>query len=209
VFVCCSFVVVVAGRFRKFRVNSQNPPVSFGGRTASSVEGDVLGQYDNALVIYYGWLTKMGGRIKTWKRRFFVLTPTSLDYFKSTSDNEPIGLAFLSLLLPPSLSLSLSLSSLSLPLLSLSLLLSLSSRRLSLLSSSLSFLDLLYGVGGNAFLFCVFFFLYLFAVLFLFSSFYSNISTLSFSLLSLSLSPSPPSPFLSLSLSHTHTHTQV
>ena len=30
-----------------------------------------------------GWATKQGGRIKTWKRRWFVLTLTDLEYFKS------------------------------------------------------------------------------------------------------------------------------
>ncbi|KAM9745319.1 cytohesin-4 isoform 2-T2 [Menidia menidia] len=39
-----------------------------------------------------GWLLKMGGRIKTWKRRWFILTDSCLYYFEFTTDKDPIGI---------------------------------------------------------------------------------------------------------------------
>eukprot|EP01113_Clastostelium_recurvatum_P040797 TRINITY_DN638_c0_g1_i7.p1 TRINITY_DN638_c0_g1~~TRINITY_DN638_c0_g1_i7.p1 ORF type:complete len:1001 (+),score=251.77 TRINITY_DN638_c0_g1_i7:178-3180(+) len=39
-----------------------------------------------------GWLTKQGGRIKTWKRRWFILSNNCLFYFKSSTDAEPCGI---------------------------------------------------------------------------------------------------------------------
>ncbi|XP_040927878.1 cytohesin-4-like isoform X2 [Betta splendens] len=39
-----------------------------------------------------GWLLKMGGRIKTWKRRWFILTDSCLYYFEYTTDKDPIGI---------------------------------------------------------------------------------------------------------------------
>jgi len=39
-----------------------------------------------------GWLTKQGGRIKTWKRRWFILSDNCLFYFKTPSDVEPCGI---------------------------------------------------------------------------------------------------------------------
>jgi hypothetical protein len=39
-----------------------------------------------------GWLTKQGGSIKTWKRRWFVLKGRQLYYFKGQSDAEETGL---------------------------------------------------------------------------------------------------------------------
>lgn len=42
--------------------------------------------------IFTGWLTKQGDSIKTWKKRWFVLTKDfCLGYFKSPEDTEPIG----------------------------------------------------------------------------------------------------------------------
>eukprot|EP00128_Syssomonas_multiformis_P006576 Colp12_sorted_trinity150504_noHs@9786 len=38
-----------------------------------------------------GWLTKEGGSFKSWKERWFVLKGTSLFYYKSEQDKEPIG----------------------------------------------------------------------------------------------------------------------
>ena len=35
-----------------------------------------------------GWATKQGGRIKTWKKRWFVLTLTDLEYFKSPGQKQ-------------------------------------------------------------------------------------------------------------------------
>uniref|UniRef100_A0A3B4AD10 PH domain-containing protein n=1 Tax=Periophthalmus magnuspinnatus TaxID=409849 RepID=A0A3B4AD10_9GOBI len=39
-----------------------------------------------------GWLLKIGGRVKTWKRRWFILTDSCLYYFKYTTDKDPIGI---------------------------------------------------------------------------------------------------------------------
>ena len=38
--------------------------------------------FGNSLVQKNGWLTKQGGRIKTWKRRWFILSGNCLYYFK-------------------------------------------------------------------------------------------------------------------------------
>ncbi|MBN3323450.1 CYH1 protein, partial [Atractosteus spatula] len=39
-----------------------------------------------------GWLLKLGGRVKTWKRRWFILTDNCLYYFEYTADKEPRGI---------------------------------------------------------------------------------------------------------------------
>ncbi|KAM6966694.1 cytohesin-3-like isoform 1-T1 [Tautogolabrus adspersus] len=39
-----------------------------------------------------GWLLKNGGRVKTWKRRWFILTDSCLYYFQYTTDKDPIGI---------------------------------------------------------------------------------------------------------------------
>uniref|UniRef100_A0A8C9T8N7 Cytohesin 4b n=1 Tax=Scleropages formosus TaxID=113540 RepID=A0A8C9T8N7_SCLFO len=39
-----------------------------------------------------GWLLKLGGRVKTWKRRWFILTDSCLYYFEYTTDKEPRGI---------------------------------------------------------------------------------------------------------------------
>ncbi|CAL8287086.1 unnamed protein product [Arctogadus glacialis] len=39
-----------------------------------------------------GWLLKLGGRYKTWKRRWFILTDNCLYYFEYTTDKEPRGI---------------------------------------------------------------------------------------------------------------------
>ncbi|XP_071492494.1 cytohesin-1-like [Diadema antillarum] len=39
-----------------------------------------------------GWLMKQGGRYKTWKRRWFILTDNCLYYFEFTTDREPKGI---------------------------------------------------------------------------------------------------------------------
>eukprot|EP01103_Thecamoeba_quadrilineata_P021343 TRINITY_DN977_c0_g1_i1.p1 TRINITY_DN977_c0_g1~~TRINITY_DN977_c0_g1_i1.p1 ORF type:complete len:895 (-),score=201.43 TRINITY_DN977_c0_g1_i1:21-2705(-) len=39
-----------------------------------------------------GWLIKQGGKIKTWKRRWFVLSRNCLFYFKNENDPEPCGI---------------------------------------------------------------------------------------------------------------------
>ena len=37
-----------------------------------------------------GWLTKEGGKHKTWKKRWFILTENCLYYFKSPNVSLPI-----------------------------------------------------------------------------------------------------------------------
>eukprot|EP01119_Soliformovum_irregulare_P001359 TRINITY_DN1107_c0_g2_i1.p1 TRINITY_DN1107_c0_g2~~TRINITY_DN1107_c0_g2_i1.p1 ORF type:complete len:1152 (-),score=404.61 TRINITY_DN1107_c0_g2_i1:97-3552(-) len=39
-----------------------------------------------------GYLVKQGGRIKTWKKRWFVISDNCLYYFKTHEDHEPIGI---------------------------------------------------------------------------------------------------------------------
>jgi hypothetical protein len=39
-----------------------------------------------------GWLIKQGGRIPTWKRRYFILTHNCLYYFLKPGDKEPCGM---------------------------------------------------------------------------------------------------------------------
>ncbi|CAG0917736.1 unnamed protein product, partial [Notodromas monacha] len=39
-----------------------------------------------------GWLWKQGGRIKSWKRRWFILNDKCLYYFEYTTDKEPRGI---------------------------------------------------------------------------------------------------------------------
>ncbi|XP_043212870.1 cytohesin-2-like isoform X1 [Amphibalanus amphitrite] len=39
-----------------------------------------------------GWLSKQGGRVKSWKRRWFILNDNCLYYFEYTTDKEPRGI---------------------------------------------------------------------------------------------------------------------
>jgi hypothetical protein len=39
-----------------------------------------------------GWLTKQGGKWKSWKKRWFVLSENCLFYFKAPGDAEPCGI---------------------------------------------------------------------------------------------------------------------
>lgn len=39
-----------------------------------------------------GYLIKQGGKIKTWKRRWFVLRESTLAYYKDEKDDKPVGL---------------------------------------------------------------------------------------------------------------------
>lgn len=39
-----------------------------------------------------GWLCKQGGRVKNWKRRWFILNDNCLYYFRYTTDKEPKGI---------------------------------------------------------------------------------------------------------------------
>ncbi|KAM9324498.1 cytohesin-4-like [Gastrophryne carolinensis] len=39
-----------------------------------------------------GWLFKIGGRVKTWKKRWFILKDNCLYYFEYTTDKDPLGI---------------------------------------------------------------------------------------------------------------------
>lgn len=39
-----------------------------------------------------GWLKKQGGRVKTWKKRWFVLVGNCLYYFTQPDDRDPLGI---------------------------------------------------------------------------------------------------------------------
>ena len=41
---------------------------------------------------HQGYLTKEGGKHKSWRKRWFILTDNCLYYFKSPSDKEPLGI---------------------------------------------------------------------------------------------------------------------
>ncbi len=51
------------------------------------VRSDV--QYNNAELS--GWLTKQGGGVKSWKRRWCVVKDGFISYFKDSSDSQPLG----------------------------------------------------------------------------------------------------------------------
>lgn len=54
------------------------------------MESDDIEEFQNAEL--KGWLTKQGGKIKSWKKRWFVLTENCLFYFKNETDKEPCGI---------------------------------------------------------------------------------------------------------------------
>ena len=41
--------------------------------------------------IMAGWLCKRGGRVPSWKRRYFILSGSCLYYFTSPKDAAPLG----------------------------------------------------------------------------------------------------------------------
>ena len=41
---------------------------------------------------HQGYLTKEGGKHKSWRKRWFILADNCLYYFKSPSDKEPLGI---------------------------------------------------------------------------------------------------------------------
>lgn len=43
--------------------------------------------FGNSVIVKMGWLTKQGGRIKTWKRRWFILSDQVLYYFKDKQES--------------------------------------------------------------------------------------------------------------------------
>ena len=45
--------------------------------------------------LFGGFMTKQGGVVKNWKKRFFVLTPGLLTYYKDKNDCDPQGAVFL------------------------------------------------------------------------------------------------------------------
>lgn len=42
-------------------------------------------------ILFGGWLTKKGGSVKNWKRRFFVLTAEKLLYYEDDTQIELRG----------------------------------------------------------------------------------------------------------------------
>ena len=44
-----------------------------------------------AIVVRQGWLTKEGAKWKTWKRRWFILRQSVLEYYASPKDANPRG----------------------------------------------------------------------------------------------------------------------
>ncbi|KAF8571151.1 hypothetical protein P879_02443 [Paragonimus westermani] len=45
----------------------------------------------NSSVTYKGWLKKLGGKFKTWKKRYFVLQGTQLSYYTNPDDQRALG----------------------------------------------------------------------------------------------------------------------
>eukprot|EP01087_Luapelamoeba_hula_P014298 TRINITY_DN4172_c0_g1_i1.p1 TRINITY_DN4172_c0_g1~~TRINITY_DN4172_c0_g1_i1.p1 ORF type:complete len:1321 (+),score=199.44 TRINITY_DN4172_c0_g1_i1:307-4269(+) len=56
-----------------------------------SLEGVETGSEDNWEAVKQGWLTKQGGFVPSWKRRWFVLHSYALLYYQSELDNVPLG----------------------------------------------------------------------------------------------------------------------
>ena len=52
----------------------------------------IVGVIKAVLSMEKGWMTKQGGRVKTWKRRWFVLSNNVVYYFKQPEDKEPLGI---------------------------------------------------------------------------------------------------------------------
>ncbi|KAA3682120.1 Rho GTPase-activating protein 22/24/25 [Paragonimus westermani] len=47
--------------------------------------------HPNSSVTYKGWLKKLGGKFKTWKKRYFVLEGTQLSYYTNPDDQRALG----------------------------------------------------------------------------------------------------------------------
>lgn len=54
----------------------------------SSVSGGKQGGHANKSLEMAGWVTKRGGRIKTWKRRYMVITNLGIVYFKTPEEQH-------------------------------------------------------------------------------------------------------------------------
>ncbi len=49
-------------------------------------------EYISGSTKHEGWLHKRGGRVKTWKNRYVIVSGGVLYYFKSPKDREPLGM---------------------------------------------------------------------------------------------------------------------
>jgi hypothetical protein len=59
--------------------------------TPKSLEEVPSGVKINSKSIKEGYLSKLGNGVKSWKRRFFILVPGTLDYYKSAYDKKSAG----------------------------------------------------------------------------------------------------------------------
>eukprot|EP00051_Salpingoeca_urceolata_P015557 m.202136 g.202136 ORF g.202136 m.202136 type:complete len:513 (-) comp18435_c0_seq1:264-1802(-) len=51
----------------------------------------VVKRWQGELRTHSGWLTKQGGRYKSWKRRWFVMRGNQMSYYKDPTDRKPLG----------------------------------------------------------------------------------------------------------------------
>lgn len=63
------------------------------GETAAEVDACLEQEVISPFCCSKRWLPFLqGGRVKTWKRRWFILTDSCLYYFEYTTDKDPIGI---------------------------------------------------------------------------------------------------------------------
>jgi len=68
------------------------PPQLLSALYKSIVDNEIrIEQRDFISAVKEGWLFKQGGRVKTWKKRYVILSGNVLYYFKSPKDKEPLG----------------------------------------------------------------------------------------------------------------------
>ena len=51
----------------------------------------IIEQREHIKSVREGWLGKQGGRVKTWKKRYVILSGNVMYYFKSPKDKAPAG----------------------------------------------------------------------------------------------------------------------
>ncbi|XP_065191007.1 pleckstrin homology domain-containing family A member 4-like [Sycon ciliatum] len=60
-------------------------------KQVSTAEAECLEHIRNSEVLQDGWLTKCGGSVRSWKRRWFILVQSYLCYAKEKNDTEILG----------------------------------------------------------------------------------------------------------------------